>query len=204
MNLRQKAKALMAYLQGLPGFTIVEREFYDHVGAIIVDAMLQAGASWAAVERRRDKVRGYEEAKTTSGFLALLERQSSAASFLDWKGRKPQRVLGLARFLKAEGVETTADLRAWIENASNQERILDVEGVGKKTSDYLLKLSGSQSIPIDRYWFQCLDEAGVQYAGYDDAQRIVQLAARMWDIDRSALDTSVWRYFRKSSKSRCL
>jgi endonuclease III-like uncharacterized protein len=203
MNPEQKAKALATYLQNLPGFTIVKREFYDHMGAIIVDAMLQAGASWSAVEKRRDKVKGYEGAKTTSGFLLLLEQQPSVESFLDWQGRKPQRVLALARFLKAEGVETTADLGAWLEDASNRERILEVEGIGEKTRDYLLKLSGHQSIPVDCHWSRCLEEAGVQYTGYDEAQSIARLAAEMWNIEESVLDTSVWRYFSRSKRDRC-
>lgn len=203
MDVKQKAKALIEYLQNLSDFTIVEREPYDHMGAIIVDTMLQAGAKYDAVRERRDMVKSYEEAKTTSGFLSLLNRQKSVNSFLDWDGRKPQWVLNMARFLQDEKVETTSNLQQWLQNTSNQEKLLTQKGIGAKTKDYLIKLAGLQSIPIDRHWYRCLDYAKVSYTGYSDAQNIVELAADIWGKDKSSLDTSVWRYFREFKESKC-
>jgi hypothetical protein len=202
-NLTEKAEVLVSYLQRLPGFAVVERNAYDHMGAIIVDAMLQAGATWEAVEERRDKVRGYEEAKTTSGFLALLNKQSSVSSFLDWSGRKPQWVMGLADFLKREGVETVSDFREWLRNDKNQERLLTLKGIRHKTRDYLIKLAGLQGIPIDRHWYKALDCAGIHYRDYGEAQRIAEMAAEIRGIDKSALDTTVWRYFRQFKEGEC-
>ena len=203
MDVKGKATALVAYLQSLPGFSLVERESYDHMGAIITDTMLQAGVSYSAVRQRRDMVRGYAEAKTTSGFLSLLARHRSVGEFLDWGGRKPQWVLGLARFLRNEGVETKADLQAWLRASRNRERLLSRDGIGRKTRDYLLKLADAGGVAIDRHWIRCLDDAGVAFADYDEAKRIVEAAAAELGVGPSSLDTSVWRHFSPSNSSEC-
>jgi len=203
MTAKERAEALIAYLQSLPGFEIVERESYDHMGAIITDTMLQAGVSYNAVRMRRDKVRGHEEARTTSGFLSLLDRQSSVGEFLDWGGRKPRWVLGLARFLRDEGVETKGDLQSWIEVARNRNTLLVLEGIGPKSRDYLLKLADVGGVAIDRRWGKCLKAAGIVYRDYEDAKLVVELAADGMGVNPSALDTSVWRHFRRSEGDRC-
>jgi hypothetical protein len=204
MNLRRKAQLLVNYLQSLADFEIVERNQYDHMGAIIVDTMLQPGAIYKAVKERRDRVKEYEEAKTTTGFLSLLNRQVSVQSFLEWKGRKPSWVLDLAVFLRGENVETTLDLQEWCQKPQNQERLLERPGFGLKTRDYLIKLAGLPSIPIDRHWHTALKGAGINYRDYGEAQRIVELAADIWQMDKSALDTSVWRYFSNFKGDGCL
>jgi len=173
------------------------------MGAIITDTMLQAGVSYNAVRMRRDKVRGYEEARTTCGFLSLLDRQSSVAEFLDWGGRKPRWVLGLARFLRDEGVETKDDLQAWIEVGRNRERLLALDGIGLKTRDYLLKLADVGGVAIDRRWEKCLKAAGIAYRDYGDAKLIVEMAADGMGVNPSALDTSVWRHFGRSEGNGC-
>jgi len=207
MTAKEKAKALIAYLQSLPGFELVERESYDHMGAIITDTMLQAGVSYNAVRMRRDKVRGHvrghEEARTTSGFLSLLDRQSSVGEFLEWGGRKPRWVLGLAGFLRDEGVETKGDLQAWLEVARNRDSLLILEGIGPKTRDYLLKLADVGGVAIDRRWERCLKAAGIAYRDYEDAKLIVELAADGMGVSPSALDTSVWRHFGRSEGDGC-
>ena len=204
MNLKRKAQALISYLQSLPDFELAESATYDHMGAIIVDTMLQAGVHWNAVKPRIDKVREYEEAKTTSGFLSLLSQHRSVSCFLDWKGKKPKWVLGLAKFLKEEKVETVSDLRKWIQFPKNQEKLLGLAGFGKKTRDYLIKLSGLPSIAIDRQLYKALDCARIHYRNYyDDAQQIMESAADIWGINKSVLDTSIWRYFKKFRGNEC-
>ena len=43
----------------------------------------------------------------------------------------------------------------------NAESLLEINGVGRKTIDYMKLLSGQQAIPIDRHMFQFLEIAGV-------------------------------------------
>lgn len=203
MDLKQKAQALVSYLQSLPNFSIQKRSQYSHMGAIIVDTMLQAGANWDGVKERRDKVERYEEAKTTSGFLSLLNQQKSIKDFLNWGGRKPGWVLGLVQFLNDEKVETQYDLQQWVQIPRNLEKLLELPGVREKTRDYLIKLAGMQSIAIDRHWYKALRCAGIVYIDYNDAHRIVELAAEIWQKDKSDLDTSVWRYFRQFKGDDC-
>jgi len=169
------------------------------MGAIIVDAMLQAGANYDGVKERVNRVLNYPDARTTSGFLKLLARVP-VHSLLQWEGKKPKRVLDVAGFLKAEKIESKSDLREWLEVPSNVQRLYAVSGVGNKTVDYLKKLAGIPNTAMDRHWYACLESAGIPYESYTEAKQIADYAAEQMGVDKSLLDTSVWRYFRKKNR----
>ena len=85
---------------------------YNHMGATITDAALQAGINYDSVVRPRvQHLRlDYPQASTTSGFLRLLNEQG-AEKDLRWKhSEKPARAVALATFLQTECVEPEADL----------------------------------------------------------------------------------------------
>lgn len=199
MNPKEKGKMLASYLRGLTDFELVRGSDYDHMGAILIDAMLQAGANYDGVKERVNKVLNYPNARTTSGFLELLARMP-VHSLLRWEGKKPLWVLGIARFFQAEGVESKSDLREWLEVSSNVQRLYAESGVGNKTVDYLKKLAGISNTAVDRHWYTCLKSAGVPYGSYSEAKQIADYAAEEMGVDKSSLDTSVWRYFRKKSR----
>jgi hypothetical protein len=86
VSTREKATKLAAFVRSLDDFQILQvEEPYNHMGATITDAMLQAGVRYDTVVRPRvhKLIKQYPEGKTTSGFLQLLNKVGSNA-LLDW------------------------------------------------------------------------------------------------------------------------
>lgn len=196
MGAKEKAKRLANYIRGLKNFKIVREKYCRHMGAILVDAILQAGANYDAVKQRVDHIKKFSAARTTAGLIALAE-QKPINDLLNWKGRKPERVLTIARFFKDKGVETRSDLRRWLEAPNNLEELSKLEGIGNKTIDYLKKLAGIPNIAIDRYWHRLLNEAKISYKDYSEAKQIADLTAKLMKVNKASLDVSVWLYMRK-------
>jgi hypothetical protein len=79
MTIEDKARALLTFIDSLPDFQIVEDldyGDYNHMGAVIVAAVLQAGLSWKTRVQTKvmEVIRKYPAANTTIGFLAVLDR----------------------------------------------------------------------------------------------------------------------------------
>lgn len=207
MSVTAKSQKLAAYIQGLPGFIVKPVARRCHMGAICVNALLQAGANYDAVKERVKDIRKIPQAKTTTGFLAFISeldgRGESMNSFLWWDGRKARWVEQFAIFLYREGVETVSDLTAWLQKPQNPPRLFELDGFGNKTVDYLMGLAGISSMAVDRHWCGCLDEADVPYTDYHEARAIVEGAATIMGIDRSVLDTSIWSWWRKNRRGSC-
>src|SRR3972149_4225548 len=202
MTLRDKAQKLASYIQSLPDFVMVPDITYSHIGAIIVEALLQAGSNYDGVKERVDKMLAIPQAKTTTGFIAFIneleQRGESLNSLLFWDGKKPRWIRKFAIFLYRERIETNLDLKRWLENPQNPPRLFENDGFGDKTVDYLKKLAGIPNIAIDRYWYDCLDKAGIPYTDYQDAKAIADEAADIMGVDKSVLDTSLWNWWRKN------
>lgn len=82
----------------------------------------------------------------------------------------------------------------WILDDGNAESLLEINGVGRKTIDYMKLLSGQQAIPIDRHMFQFLEIAGVLTADYKEASRILRKTASVLEVGESVLDKTIWNY----------
>jgi hypothetical protein len=71
-----KAQSVAYYINSLPDFTIQEDAptGYDHMGALLVDATLQAGIKYETVVLSclESVLANYPEAKTTSQFQRVL------------------------------------------------------------------------------------------------------------------------------------
>ena len=195
---------LAAYIQSIP--TLFENpvmEAYDHMGAVLTDAILQAGLNYEAVVFPRvQKIQSIPEAKTTSGFLSVLEIQG-ADKLLKWSTpEKPNRLLAITRFFQAENVETVKDLRDWLKIETNIPRLKQRRGVGDKTADYFKILVGLSTSAIDRHIFKFLGEAGMPTQDYHEAQQLVHTAADIVGIDYAVLDFNLWRYMSKRDKEK--
>lgn len=128
METPQAASALLNYLESLDGFRFLDYHDgnYGHIGATISDAILQAGLNYDSVVRPRIRkiLATYPVAKTTSGFLALLNKVGAKA-VLDWSDdEKPTRVAGLAEFFRRRNIETEQDLREWLSDEANRPALL--------------------------------------------------------------------------------
>ena len=207
MNVAEKAAILVDHLSSLPDFVIVDTidGSYDHMGATITDAMLQAGVRYETVVRPRvQRVRQqYPQARTTSGFLRILH-EVGPNTVLQWTdAEKPARVLGVAVFLHEQGIETEAELAQWLAEPSNIVRLKKLRGIGDKTADYIKILVGMQTNAVDRHLLGFLREANITVAGYNEAQQVIDQAADLRGVDRARFDHSIWKYMSTRKTKPC-
>ena len=192
-----KAESLAKYIGNLSNFRLVNPEYpYNHMGATITDAMLQPGLNYKTVVEPRVKelLEKYPEAKTTSGFLALL-KQVNIKVLLKWEdSEKPNRILKVVDFFVKEGIEKEKQLRTWLENETNIAKLDNIRGIGNKTIDYFKMLSGIQTSAIDRHLINFLNEACIHVNGYSEAKEVINKTAEYMKIDKSLLDHSIWKY----------
>ncbi len=187
---------VISYIEGLHDFRVLPPEAPPtHIGAVLVDAALQAGLNYDNVVKPRvEAVEAIVGARTAKGFLELLAARG-AESVLSWSpGRKPRLVVALTELLVTEGVDTVDDLRAWLQNSANISKLSSLHGVGPKTVDYLKSLAGLPSVAIDVHLERFLHAAGVSPADYHDGRSLIEGAADRMGIDRTALDYSIWYY----------
>ncbi len=194
----KNAQRLTRYIKSLPDFQIQETipTGYDHMGAILVDAALQAGIRYDTVvwPRVEALLNAYPGAKTTTEFQRILMIEG-ALNLLDWSlDRKINTLIDVTRFFVAEKIETISDLRAWLLQAENIGRLREINGIGPKTADYFKILAGISTSAVDVHLYNFLAQAGVEVKGYDEAQAIIRAAAELLNIDERALDYSIWSY----------
>lgn len=191
------SERLAAYVRSLPDFTMERSPAtgYDHMGAIISEAILQAGINYrnVVVPRIEALRREHPQARTTSAFADLLLKVG-APELLAFGGEKPERVEVLTRFFLDEQVETEADLREWLTSEANLSRLRQLPGVGPKTADYLQILAGLDTSAVDRHLALFLEEAGVAANTYQERKAVIDAAAALLGVDRAVLDYSIWRY----------
>jgi hypothetical protein len=102
-------------LEGYPRFAGVEagRARYDHMGALLADAALQAAIdfNFAVKPRVRRLLAGWPEADTVARFLVRVPAEG-LNQILGWTdAEKPARAVRLADLLTGEGVDTVDELR---------------------------------------------------------------------------------------------
>jgi len=209
METRKDAQTLLKHLDSLKSFKLVDYcdGNYDHMGATIADAILQAGLKYDSVVRPRiQQIRDkYPSANTTSSFLKLL-REVGAKVVLNWSGdEKPKRVIGLAEFFQQQDIETEQDLHVWLTIEANRPTLLRVRGIGEKTADYLKILAGLKTVAIDTHMHSILREAGIPTNNYNKAREIMNAAADARKMDRAKFDHSIWKFMsaRKKTSTTC-
>ena len=189
---------LADFIRALPNFTLCDKidGDYDHVGATLADAVLQANNNYERnVRYRIDRIRKEYADYTTLSDLDRLLGQITLQEFLKWNGtRKPTTMLRLLDVLRDEGVDTEKDIRDWLEKDENRAKLLEIRFIGKKTVDYLGILVGRQAAAMDRHLFEFLRRAEIPGCNYENAQTIIHQAADLMNMPRSHLDHSIWRY----------
>jgi hypothetical protein len=144
-NVEVKARHLIDHICSLSNFKI-ESEIdgnYDHIGATITDAVLQAGLKYETVVKPKVMrlKNEFPEATTTSGFLSLIDRMPvdkllQKQNGEGFKGDKPSRIFEVAQLFHKEGVETESDLKQWLESENSWNKLIQIKGIGNKTIDY--------------------------------------------------------------------
>lgn len=192
-----------AVSNGALEFSTPNRKPVKHMGALLADSVLQAGLNYKSVVRPRvERIYAlYPNANTTSNTLSLID-SIGTAEFLMWNHEvKIVRFERLLSFLSSKDIDTTSRLRSYLQNASFCSDLLNVNGVGPKTVDYLSCLIGLDSVAVDRHVKLFVRNAGVEAADYDTVKIIFSYAADLLDMPRRAFDAWVWEFISQRSSA---
>ena len=175
---------------------VTQKTPYNHMGATIVDSILQAGLNYKTVvyPRVEKLLLSYSAYKTTCDFLILIQT-IPLNKLINWNNKiKINRITDLSWFLYNNSIETESDLGIWLCNIENEQKLLQINGIGNKTVDYLKMLSGKPAIAIDRHLFKYLEYAGVVVKSYEEANKIYLYAAKYLNMTFYELDKKIWTY----------
>lgn len=194
-------KLLDYFLQNENKFEpVTQRTPYYHMGATIIDSILQAGLNYRHVvyPRVSKLLIKYSEYRTTCDFIILFQT-ISLRELINWNNeQKLDRITKLSWFLYENQIENENQLAAWLNDTENVLELLGIKGIGPKTIDYLKMLSGKQSIAIDRHLFKFLELAGIFVKTYEEANSIYCKAAEKLNIQQYDLDKKIWMYMSES------
>lgn len=201
----RKAEKLIQYIYKTEHnfVPVTQRTPYNHMGATIVDSILQAGLNYKTVVYPRVKklILSYPDYKTTCDFLILIQT-IPLTNLINWTNEvKINRIIELSWFLYNNSIETEANLAIWLEDYKNKQRLKQINGIGNKTIDYLTMLSGKPAIAIDRHLFKYLEYAGVVVKSYEEANKIYSYVAKQLDMTFYELDKKIWTYMSNLSIS---
>jgi len=189
---------LAKYIRSQPNFVIYTTidGNYNHIGATVADAVLQANMRYAThVKPRVNRILSvYPEARTTTAVLRVLEK-IKATEFLSWRGEdRAQRFVQVLDLFASEGIESDADLQAWLSKNVNLAKLRLIKGIGPKTVDYFKILVGVSTSAIDRHLLNFLGLAGLSPSGYSEAQAVINSTADLLSVDRAYFDHSIWQF----------
>ncbi len=172
------------------------RKPYYHMGATITDVILQAGLNYRSVvyPRVRFLIDKYAYYNTTSRFI-ILYKTIPLNELLNWKhSYKLERIEKLTYFLYTHAIESEEEFSLWLKENENENHLLQLDGIGPKTIDYIKKMIGIPSIPIDRHMFKFLELAGIKTSEYDYAKFLLKESSQQLGLSYENLDGNLWRF----------
>lgn len=187
--------ANLASLEGVSAGAGVVRPRYDHLGAILADSVLQAGLNYRTVVRPRvvHILTSYPEAATANGLLSVVDA-GMTSEFLRWDHIvKVHRFERLARFICANNISNSVELRARLRDDLFGQDLQELNGVGPKTVDYMACLVGIETIAVDRHIRNFAQRVGVENTEYGYLKRVFCMAADLLAVSRREFDAWVWR-----------
>lgn len=175
------------------------RKKYSHMGALIVDSILQAGLSYDYIVLPRVKriLSLYHSFVTSLDFLILIHTYDLRQLIQMNNPSKTERIFLLTKLLVDENIMSVDDLSRWIQLESNKNKLRNISGIGPKTIDYMSILSGNDEIAIDRHLYAFLGLAGCKKKTYYESKAIYESASKMLNISLSNLDEGIWDFMRK-------
>ncbi len=171
------------------------RPTYTHIGAVLVDSILQAGLNYNSVVRPRvlRVINEFPEANNMYAIVHLIASEKTA-HLLNWRHDvKLDRFERVVQFLVDRAVEDVAGLRVKLTDPDFCQAMLLLHGVGPKTIDYMACLSGIESIAVDRHIKSFASKAGVDQSDYYFLKRAFCFAADLLSISRRAFDAWIWQ-----------
>lgn len=113
----------------------------------------------------------------------------------------PRRVStahGITDLLVANGVDTRADLHAWLDHRASRAALRTVKGVGPKTVDYIGILVGRSQVAIDVHLRAFAAEAGVSGLSYEQLRTVYEEAAALLAQEPGGFEHAVWQFKSKA------
>jgi thermostable 8-oxoguanine DNA glycosylase len=195
------SKKLAKYVCALPDFVFYEimDGDYNHMGAIVADAVLQANNRYATnVKPRVNSIlKTYPEVRTTSELLSLLET-IRATEFLNWRDKdRTECFMRVVNLFASEHIETEENLKNWLIDDKNLTKLRSIKGIGPKTVDYFKILVGLKTSAIERHLLAFIKLAGLRSSSYYEAQAIIDATADILSVKRAYFDHSIWRFMSK-------
>jgi len=172
-----------------------KRNVVSHIGAALADSILQAGLNYESVVLARVKriTELFPEAATVSGLIDVLS-EHGPRHFLCWRHPiKIVRFMGLLCHIHVEGIESCADLCAWLGRDKSRESLLGLKGVGPKTVDYLCVLVGLDCVTVDRHVRRLAQWARIEQTEYSELKLVVTYSADLMDLPRRQFDWWLWQ-----------
>jgi thermostable 8-oxoguanine DNA glycosylase len=127
-------------------------------------------------------------------FISDLD-ENTIQEILMWKGvTRQRRFFKLATFLYDQDVYTSQELKSWISIDTNQEHLLQIEGIGPKSIDYLSLLVGNSAIPIDRHLCNFAVMSGVTNTTYSYLSELYKQVCDFLRIEYHKLDCIIWNF----------
>ncbi len=201
------AKQLVEYIENDVKLEVIPSNncpYHNHIGALFVDIILQAGVNYKnIVAPRVNKIfYNYPEADTVLKFQKLIH-QKKLSTLISWKNDiKLNRIVRLIDFCIEHQIDSASDLKHFLmQNPYNKKVFLSINGIGSKTYDYLLKLMHVDTIAVDRHIYSFLENAGIEISDYDYIKSVVEFAADFMNISRRSIDYSIWKYMAYAQKA---
>lgn len=199
MNLAIEARKLADYIQdlNLPSEEEIKGQTaYTHIGALYTNIVLQAGLNYRTVVQPRvmHVLKSYPEASTVNDFLGVIKK-NGIENVINWRHHdKIDRMHNLLQYSTKMSINTCNDLTLFLGQESNHAGFLSIKGIGNKTLDYTLKLLNFDTIAVDRHIYSFIELAGLPVVDYRTTKKVVEFAADILDVSRSAMDYRIWLY----------
>ena len=199
-ELLQQAQRLANFIQSQQFEPVTQHTPYCHMGATITDSVLQSGLNYRHVVYPRvlRLLKDFSSYKTTCDFI-ILTQTIPLTDLINW--HNPKKLLLIDQlswlFFRAN-VETESQLSVWLNKGNNIQQLMQLNGVGPKTIDYLKMLSGTQTVAIDRHLFHFLRLAGIFTNSYKEASLIYKKGASLLHMHEYELDKKIWLYMSTS------
>ena len=192
----QQAQKLADFIKTKKFEPVTQRTPYYHMGATITDSVLQAGLNYRHVVYPRvlKLLTKFPNYKTTCDFIILFQT-IPLSELIKWNNEKKLKLIqNISWLFFNNGIENESQLAIWLTEGKNRQQLIDLNGVGPKTIDYLKMLSGNQSIAIDRHLFSFLRLAGILTNSYREASILYRRAAELLHMNEFELDKKIWIY----------
>lgn len=175
---------------------------WEHMGAVVCDAGLQAGVRYETVVRPRiERLIAAWPDPTLSTFEAHIADPAALEGVLQFRGRKLDTIRQLISHLRSEEIDTVHEFSSWVDLPSNATSLFEIKGIKDKTVDYLRMLVGLPGAAVDRHLRRFVQRAWPEAATYTEVHDLVVRAAEAGGHDLGGLEHAIWNYESRQLRS---